>query len=330
MRGRRGQTAVEYVGALLLVSVVIAAVAGSDVGGQIRRQMGNQACKVLGGECRTGGHARPRASFGRLRAQAAAKPPKETFHGVPLRPPPPPLQPGDGGQSGAWGSKDARLADRLKKQLAYRVADAAEAAGQEDAARTLRHYLKNSGDPLDIDPRRLLRDIPFFSDEAAFTRVKMVQDLQRRLRKTYDGTTTYAYENGTPWESVPSSAGYEGDNWFHAIGGFSYSYTARATATPAPGGSGPPTITVEYRLHSFDRYNWDDGKGVRIGPVRIGDGVLGDLNQRGLAKDYEVHGTTGVESVTVGLHQKVTGLPPSKPAGGRDGNRSDPGRDRGR
>jgi hypothetical protein len=77
-------------------------------------------------------------------------------------------------------------------------------------------------------------------------------------------------------------------------------------------------------------YNWDSGKSVTIGPVKIGDGVLGDLHKQGLAKNYEVHGTTGVESATVGLHEKVTVPPPSAPAGDRDGNRSDPGRDRGR
>jgi hypothetical protein len=74
----------------------------------------------------------------------------------------------------------------------------------------------------------------------------------------------------------------------------------------------------------------DSGKSVTIEPVTIGDGVLGDLHKRGLAKNYEVHGTTAVESATYGPHQKVTVPPASPPAGDRDGNRSDPGRDRGR
>jgi hypothetical protein len=325
MRGERGQTAVEYLGALLVVSVLIAGVATSDVGERVRAAMRTQVCKIAGGDC-----AAPHSSGGtRALARAASKPPKQTFHGVPLAPSPPPLPAGDGGASGDWGTKGAGLKGRAIKILAGRLADAAEAIGYEDAARHLRHYLSNSGDPLGVDPRRLLRDIDMLGYEAGRTRLQMVKQLQRRLRKTYDGTTTYAYEYGTPWRAIPSDPAVEGKNWFYALGGFSYSYTARATARPNPKG-GDPIVTVEYRLHVFDRYNWDTGKSVTIGPVTVKDEVLGDLNKRGLAKNFEVHGTTGVDSTTFGLHQKITVPPPSAPAGDRDGERSDPGRDRGR
>jgi hypothetical protein len=322
MRGERGQAAVEYLGALLVVSVVISAVATSDIGERVRGAMRTQVCRIAGGDCSA-------PSRTRALARAASKPPKETFHGVPLAPMPPPLPAGDGGASGEWGTKGAGIKGRAMKILAGRLADAAEAIGYEDAARHLRHYLSNTGKPLGVDPRRLLRDIDMFSYGAGRTRLQMVRELQRRLRRTYDGTTTYAYEYGTPWRAIPSDPSVEGKNWFYALGGFSYSYTARATARPTPKG-GDPIVTVEYRLHVFDRYNWDTGKSVTIGPVTVGDEVLGDLNKRGLAKNFEVHGTTGVDSTTVGLHQKVTAPPPSSPAGGRDGERSDPGRDRGR
>lgn len=312
MRGQRGQTAAEYVGVLLVVAALVAGLAGAGVGGTIGRAIDAQLCKIAG----TCEPAEPSV-------------PKEPLRPIAGMPDPPPLADGDGGAGGDYASEDARVRDRLKKQLAYRLADAAEAAGLPDAARHLRHYLGNTGDDLDVDPTRLLRDIAYFDDAAARTRLQLIQDLQARLRETYDGTTTYAYEDGTPWQSVPSDPAIEGRNWFYGLGGFSYSYTARATATPSPGG-GPPTITIEYRLHVFDRYNWDKGKSVSIGGVTIDDDVLGDLHRRGLAREYEVRGTTDVETVTIGLNEQITVPPPADHADDREGERSDRGRDRGR
>src|SRR3954471_13839138 len=125
MRGERGQTAVEYLGALLVVSVLIAGVATSDVGERVRGAMRTQVCKIAGGDC-----AAPRSSRGtRALARAASKPPKETLHGVPLAPSPPPLPAGDGGASGQWGTKGAGLKGRAMKLLAGRLADGAEASG---------------------------------------------------------------------------------------------------------------------------------------------------------------------------------------------------------
>ncbi len=49
--GQRGQTAAEYLGALLIVAVVVGAVATTNVGGTIRRAASEQVCKIAGGEC---------------------------------------------------------------------------------------------------------------------------------------------------------------------------------------------------------------------------------------------------------------------------------------
>jgi pilus assembly protein Flp/PilA len=47
--GERGQTAAEYLGVLLVVSVIIAAIASSNVGGAISGALTAQVCKVAGG-----------------------------------------------------------------------------------------------------------------------------------------------------------------------------------------------------------------------------------------------------------------------------------------
>ena len=49
MRGQRGQTTAEYLGGLLVVSVVIAAVATTEVGASIRVAMSEQVCRIGGG-----------------------------------------------------------------------------------------------------------------------------------------------------------------------------------------------------------------------------------------------------------------------------------------
>jgi len=46
-----GQTAAEYMGVLLVVSVIIAAVATTQVGTQIREEMSRIVCEIFGGDC---------------------------------------------------------------------------------------------------------------------------------------------------------------------------------------------------------------------------------------------------------------------------------------
>src|SRR5262249_26134462 len=47
--GERGQTAAEYLGALLLVTLIIGAVASTNVGEQIRHATSEQVCKIAAG-----------------------------------------------------------------------------------------------------------------------------------------------------------------------------------------------------------------------------------------------------------------------------------------
>jgi hypothetical protein len=54
MRGARGQTSAEYLGALLVVSVLVAALATSDVGASLRTALSEQVCRIGGGRCDAG------------------------------------------------------------------------------------------------------------------------------------------------------------------------------------------------------------------------------------------------------------------------------------
>lgn len=80
-------------------------------------------------------------------------------------------------------------------------------------------------------------------------------------------------------------------------------------------------------FHVFDRYNWDKGKSVTIGPFVITDESLGQLHQAGLAQEYEVNGTSS--STTSSWSYRGSSPTSSLPeAGSRDGKRTDPRRDR--
>jgi len=54
LRAQTGQTAAEYMGILLIVSVIIVALASSEVGGKIRDGVFDAICRIAGGECGDG------------------------------------------------------------------------------------------------------------------------------------------------------------------------------------------------------------------------------------------------------------------------------------
>src|SRR5215213_3876555 len=51
VRSQRGQTAAEYLGALLVISVVVAAIATTNLGTQITTSMHRLVCTIAGQDC---------------------------------------------------------------------------------------------------------------------------------------------------------------------------------------------------------------------------------------------------------------------------------------
>ena len=102
----------------------------------------------------------------------------------------------------------------------------------------------------------------------------------------------------------------------------------RVSPPATPGGE--PQIRVDHQLHIFDRYNWDKGKAVGLGPIEVTDEQLQELHRAGLAREYEIHGSSSSVSSSRDLPhpgEAAGGDPPQ--AGEREGGRADPGRDRG-
>lgn len=211
--------------------------------------------------------------------------------------PTPPAAPATGDGSAAHGSARPGPGEHLTEATFYRVADAADTIGMNNAARHMRHYLGNSGDTLWVDPARMAADMP---RNAALMDAAFQQDVVARARAhvaaNWTGETMH-FQITTPWRSDTYATQADSSDWFYAVGGYSYAHTASVTVRADQ--NGRPVITIEADRHIFDRYNWDEGKSVTIAGIRVTDEQLGRLHETGLAREFEVRGTTRLDPVTI-------------------------------
>ncbi|MDP8943493.1 MAG: hypothetical protein M3N16_05170, partial [Actinomycetota bacterium] len=247
----------------------------------------------------------------------------------PLPPPPPGARPPVEG-SGPYDSESAGLDDWLTYWKLRAVKGGGEIVGQTDAARHLDHFLDNSGEPLEVEPDRLLRDMPAFEGKVRELLGRTEAQAGEQARAHYGGEPI-SIPFATDWQDY----GYKQtepltENWFHALGGFSYSASGVVRVSPPATPGGEPVVRVDYQLHIFDRYNWDAGKHVELpGFDKIYDKDIQPLHRAGIAREYDIHGTTEPESFDVDPDARAKGgEPPAapEPAGPREGKRSDPTR----
>jgi hypothetical protein len=215
--------------------------------------------------------------------------------GMPGYPAPPARGARDG--SAAHGTVAATFGDHLTESTFYRVADGADTIGLNNAARHMRHYLGNSGQMLWVDPAQMAADMPRNAAlmDAAFQR-DVVAVAQATVAANWSGQPM-TFQITTPWRSDTYATRSDSQDWFFAVGGFSYAHTAAVTVRPDS--NGRPVISIEANRHIFDRYNWDEGKAVTIAGITVNDRQLGRLHEAGLAQEYEVRGTTRLDPVTI-------------------------------
>lgn len=202
--------------------------------------------------------------------------------------PPVPAVPKTGDGSGAHGMRSPGVGDKLFEQIAYRLADSADAIGLNNAARHMQHYLGNGGGTLAVDPAAMRRDMPAIARAMDASFDAQIRDIaQAKVVEEFRGKPM-EFQITTPWNGGYATKGQSQD-WFYAIGGFSYAHTANVRVTANKDGGAHVVITSS--VHVFDRYNWDGGKAVTIGPVTVTDEQLGELHKVGLAQEFEVRGT---------------------------------------
>lgn len=214
-----------------------------------------------------------------------------------------PAQPGEGDGIGPYDSQSASWGDRLNEAKFYGVAVTAGELGLNDAERNMRHYLGNSGDDLNVSPESLMSGLPSFRDAVK----ALAQNEAAAAYKSAKAGGEKAFSS--TWDSFYATKELSW-NWYFGLGGFSYSVTGVLTK-PAAGGN--PTRSLKYQVHIFDRYNWDAGKSVDIGPIHFEDQELGRLHLVGLAREYTVRGSSGVNVVE--KFAPTTVIPPPSTGG---------------
>ncbi|MGQ4599587.1 hypothetical protein [Nocardia sp. R6R-6] len=239
-------------------------------------------------------------------------------------PDPLPYPPDDPGQ-GAWRSQPiySRGDDILFAKVAAEAVIAADSKGWTHAAGHLNHYLENKGTGLDPKVDELLRDVPD-ADRAAN---KSAETEIRRIAS--EASTANNYENPVQFQSQWLPKGFYilqsvNPDWFFAMGGIQMCTTGVVTVRK-PADDSEPRVTVEYKVWVHDRYNWDGKKSVEIAGVTVTDKRMGALHTAGLAREYDMDGTSGVRHYegTVPAAQGIN-LPGAHD--NRDGNRSVPTR----
>ncbi|KAJ9665902.1 hypothetical protein H2201_004026 [Coniosporium apollinis] len=218
---------------------------------------------------------------------------------IPPAPADPP-KPADGDGIGPYNSQDAGIRDRLAKAKFYTVAVAAGELGLVNAERGMRHYLGNSGDDLNVTPESMMSGLSKFRESVK----ALAQNEAAAAYKSISGASgEKAFRSS--WKNFYATKDQSWD-WYFAIGGFSYSVTG--VVTKASGGG-----SLKYRVHVFDRYNWDAGKSVDIGPFHFEDTELGNLHLKGLAREYTVRGSSAVNEVK--KFTPTTVIPPPSTGG---------------
>lgn len=218
---------------------------------------------------------------------------------VPNPPADPPQAAGDG--SGAWNAESCGFNDYKVDAILRGGVGVFNVKGYHQAARALDHYLDNKGSDLSIDVDEMMKTTPAFKDKVhalaeSLVKQKVAGFIGPWITMTFasDWQVWHAWNDAT---NEPFSY-----DWYYAMG--EYVYAVTGVATHEHDGS----ITLQWKGHVFDRYNWDQqGKSSHFGPITLSHKEMGHLHKCGMAREYTMRGT-GKEQVVHGYDSKK-GLP---------------------
>ncbi|MBT2442527.1 hypothetical protein J7E93_20925 [Streptomyces sp. ISL-36] len=231
-------------------------------------------------------------------------------------------QPDEG--AGPFGVEEPTQHDYWILAQAKGVQGGGDVFGQSMASRNMAHYLGATGEPLTLDVDRFLKDEPTFKASIEGNHLGRHQDAWRQqaldaFEKSGGKPVAIPVESRTTSQNLP-----DGTDWYYAVNGHQQNVSGVVSVTP--GTDGKPKVSLDYQVNVWDRYNWDQGKSVNIGPIHIPDTDLQRLHTTGLAQEYDMRGSSSVH------HQDLTdgpgpaSVPEVDP--GREGTRKDPERGR--
>ncbi|MFF9454476.1 hypothetical protein [Streptomyces flaveolus] len=227
--------------------------------------------------------------------------------------------------SGKHGSESPGFDEWVTKQKMELLTEGADWKGMTDASRHMAHYLGNSGSPMNLPVNKMMADVPAFKTYTDGIVLMNQDDWRKQALEEFrkNGGKAVAF----PVEAKRSKGFYfspeDDPNWFYAVGGANTNVTGVVTAVPDANGN--PRVGIDYQVNVWDRYNWDQGKGVDIGPLNVPDGQMAKLHRVGLAQEFDMSGSSSVRHYDLGS-SGPTGDSLPGPGESRDG-RLNPGRE---
>lgn len=198
---------------------------------------------------------------------------------------------------------------------------AADALGYTHASAHLDHYLGNSGDTLTANVDSVLHDV----SQADIAANAIAEQEIRRAANNAIAASDYgrSITFQSSWKGFYITKSMSAD-WFFAMGGIRLASSGTVT-TLEPAEGAEPSVVAAYRVHLYDRYNWDEGKSTEIAGVTVTDKDMGELHTAGLAREYDIEGSSDIRwyNGTIPANGPLN-LPGSEDS--RDGERTDPTR----
>ncbi|MBC6461613.1 hypothetical protein [Actinomadura sp. HBU206391] len=204
--------------------------------------------------------------------------------------------------SGKYRSISPNAKDRAYEEALYALVGGAKLKGLPHAAAYMRHYLDGTGKPVKVDPDELMDDMRDFATMVDGYYLPTIDaDYCREFSEAFaaNGGRPFNKSFQGRWELFYIEKN-DSEDWYYALGGIYHSASGYITAVPSGRPGAGPTLTMHYRVHVHDGYDWnkkagDDGK-VDIGPFKIRDEQQGRLHETGLAQDYDVDGSTEMKT----------------------------------
>ncbi len=182
--------------------------------------------------------------------------------------------------SGVHAAKPWTYAKAAERRAMLEGMPGAALAVGWDAARHLRHYLLNTGEPLSIDLERMVRECSDAKGRYWGSLVKATQFAMSKEPGVYS-ITSAKMSNGYNYKD-------DSANWFYAIGGHTLWSGGQIKVLPEAGGRIRYQLRFDY--YFFDRYNWNGGAEVQLFGIKITDDSMGEFHKMGLAQEFDVHG----------------------------------------
>ncbi|MGV4926633.1 hypothetical protein K2224_33895 (plasmid) [Streptomyces sp. BHT-5-2] len=175
--------------------------------------------------------------------------------------------------------------DHMVRNQLNNVGAMANARGWKNAAGLVQHYLDGSGKPVEVEPQQLMQDIPQFQRDFDKT---MANDVSKRP----DGPFT------TEWQSTAPDPkdGEKSLDWYYGLNHFQYRVVGEKHGDQ-----------VTYHVDVQKRYDWGIPSEHRRtqtafgGPFKmeLEQADLAHLNTTGLARDFDVKGSSGQMQATL-------------------------------